>query len=98
MFIVTVLVLLCFGGSLAINCLSMNNQPCIVRSMRTDMNPDKFHYYPVIISMNRCNGNCSTVKDPFGRMCIPNKIEDMNLKVFNIIKGINASETLGKHI
>ena len=48
--------------------------------------------------MNSCNGSCNTMEDPFGRICIPNKIEDMNLKVFNIIKGINESKTPIKHI
>ena len=41
--------------------------------------------------MNRCNESCNTVEDPFGRICVHNKIEDVNLKVFNPIKGINES-------
>ena len=35
--------------------------------------------------------SCNTAEDPFCRICMPNKIEDVNLKVFNIIKGINES-------
>lgn len=52
----------------------------------------------IIISMNRCNRSCNTVEDPFARICVPNKIEGMNLKVFNLIKGINESRTLIKYI
>ena len=74
MFIVLVLVLLCFGGSLAIKFVFMNNQPCLVTSMLIDLNPDKLHYHPFIISMSRCNGSCNTVKDPVGRICAPNKM------------------------
>ena len=48
--------------------------------------------------MNRCNESCNTVEDPFGRICVHNKIEDVNLKVFNPIKMINESKTLIKHI
>ena len=48
--------------------------------------------------MNRCNESCNTVEDPFCRICVHNKIEDVNLKVFNPIKGINESKTLIKHI
>ena len=48
--------------------------------------------------MNRCNESCNTVEDPFGRICVHNKIEDVNLKVFNPIKVINESKTLIKHI
>ena len=31
---------------------------------------------------------------PFGRICVPNKAEDANLKTFNMVKGINESKTL----
>ena len=33
-----------------------------------------------------------TVDDPFGRICDPNKINDVNLSVFNMIKGRNESK------
>ena len=98
MLIVLVLVLLYFGRSLAIKSASMNNQPCMVRSMLLNWNPDKHHYHLFINSMDRCNGSCNTAEDPFGRICVPNKTEDENLKVFNIIKGISESKTLAKHI
>ena len=32
------------------------------------------------------------------KVCVPNKTEDLNLSVFNMITGINESETLTKHI
>ena len=75
LFIVLVLVLLYFDGSLAIKCGSMNNQSFMVRLTLLDWNPDKLHYYPFIISMDRFNESCNTVEDPFGRICVPNKTE-----------------------
>ena len=98
MFIVLELVLFCYDGALFIKCVSMNNQPCLVRPTLIDLNPDKHHYYPFIVSMSRCDGSCNTLEDPFGRICIPNKIKNLNLEVLNIIKGINESRTLAKHI
>ena len=35
-----------------------------------------------------------TVDDPFGRICAPNKINDVNLTIFNMIKGRNESKYL----
>ena len=32
------------------------------------------------------------------KVCFPNKTEDLNLSVFNVITGINESKTLAKHI
>ena len=51
----------------------MNNQKYMVWPALTDLNIDKFHYYPLIISMSRCDRSCNTVKDPFSRICVPNK-------------------------
>ena len=65
----------------------MNNQPCMVKLTLTDLNPDELHYYQFIISMNRCDGSCNTAEDPSGRKCVLNKTEDVNLKLFDIIKG-----------
>ena len=76
----------------------MNNQPCMVRPTLIVFNPDKLPYYPFIVSLGRCNKSCNTVEDPFGRIYVPSKIEDLNLKVFNILKGMNESKSFLKQI
>ena len=48
--------------------------------------------------MNRCDGGCNNVDGPFGRIYVPNKKKDVNLKLFKMIKGIKESTTLDKHI
>ena len=35
----------------------------------------------------------STLHDKFNKLCAPNKKEDLNLNVFNMITGINESKT-----
>ena len=45
-----------------------------------------------------CDGASNTVEDPFGRVNIPNKIKNVNLKVFVLIQRINESKTVVKHI
>ena len=74
----------------------MNNQQYIVRPTLIDLSPDKISFYPFIVSLNTCNVSCSTVEDLFGRIFISNKMEDVNLKVFNVIIGLNESKTLTK--
>ena len=66
-FIVLVLVLLGFGGSLATICLSMNNQLRVVRQTLFDFNSDQLHYYPFINIQENCDGSYITIEDPFGR-------------------------------
>ena len=43
-------------------------------------------------------GSCNTLNDLSNKVCVPNEREDLNLSVFNMITGINESETLRKHI
>ena len=58
----------------------------------------EFHYYPRAVKLDRCVGNCNTLNDLSNKVCVPNKIEDLNLSVLNIITGINKSKTLTKYI
>ena len=74
----------------------MDNEPCMVRPAPINLNIDKI--CPSIISLNRCSGSCNTLEDPFCRTCVPNKMEDVNLRIFSMEKGINESKTLLEHI
>ena len=72
-FIVLVLVLLGFGGSLTTKCVSINNQPCMVRPKFVDLSPDELYYFLSIISLDRFYESCHTVDDPFHRIYVPIK-------------------------
>ena len=48
--------------------------------------------------MNKCDKNCNTTEDPFGRIWLQNTMEEVNLKVFNMIKVINESNTRIKYL
>ena len=58
----------------------------------------EFHYYPFAVKLDRGVGNCNTLNDLSIEVCIPNKIEDVNLIVLNMITGKNDWKTLTKHI
>ena len=36
----------------------------------------ELHYYPFISGMNRCDRSFNTVENVFGRVCIPNLIDE----------------------
>ena len=38
-----------------------------------------------MVSLDRCNESCNTFDDLSSRICVENKIEDVNLNVFNMI-------------
>ena len=56
----------------------------------------EFHYYPFSVKLERCAGSSNTVNDLSNKACVPNKTEDLNLSVFNMITSINESKTFNK--
>ena len=81
------IVLLSFSESLArerTKCLSLNDEPCIIRSTLIDLNPVEFKYYPFTISLDKFNGSCNIL---LPKICVPKKT--LNVKVFNMITNKN---------
>ena len=58
----------------------------------------EFHYYLFAVKLDRCVGSCNTLNDLSNKVCVPNKTEDLNTSIFNMITEINDSKTLAKHI
>ena len=83
-------------------CVSLSNQKCMIQPTLINLHPNEysqeFHYYPFAVKLDRCVGSCNTLNDLSNKVCVPNKTEDLNLSVFNMITGINESKTLTKHI
>ena len=50
------------------------------------------------VKLDRFVGSCNTLNDLSFKICVANKTEDLNLSVFNMIMGINESQTLTNHI
>ena len=77
------------------------NQKCEIRPAFINLHPNEysqeFHYYPFAVKLDRCGGSCNTLNDLSNKGCVPNKTEDLNLNVFNMITGINESKTLTQH-
>ena len=38
------------------------------------------------------------VGDPYARVCVPNKVKNMNVKVFNLMSGVNEEKLLSVSI
>ena len=53
--------------------------------------------YPFTVSVNKCGGSCNTVDDVYDRVCVSNKVKNMNVKVFNLISDENETGFLVQH-
>ena len=57
----------------------------------------KLNYYPLMISLYKCNGSCKAVDELFTKICIPIKTKDV--KVFKLIlRGIEQEYMKPKHL
>ena len=65
--------------------ISMNNQPCKARPEIINVNSDNPVFYPFSIKTSKCSGNCNNINDPYAKICLPDVIKDLNVKVFNLM-------------
>ena len=63
----------------------MKNQECKVRPEIVDINSDNPIFYPFSIKVNKCNGSCSNINDPYAKICVPDAINNLNVKEFNLM-------------
>ena len=83
-------------------CVLLSNQKYkiqpILINLHTNEYSQEFDYYPFVVKLDRCAGSCNTINDLSYKASVPNKAEGLNIRVFNMIAGINESKTLQKHI
>ena len=83
-------------------CVSLSNQKCDIQPTLINLHPNEcnqqLHYYSFVAKLDKCVGSCNTLNDVSNRVYVPDKIEDLNIHVFNIITGKNESKMITKDI
>ena len=69
----------------SLECVSMNNQECKIRTEIINLNTNETMFYPYSIKINKCRGSCNTINDPYAKICVPHNIKNTNAKVFNLM-------------
>ena len=42
-------------------------------------------FYPYNVQVNKCSGSCNTLDNPIEKLCVPNVIKGLNMKVYNFL-------------
>ena len=83
-------------------CTLLCNQKCMIdlRLLILHSNEDnqEFHFYPFAVKLDRYVGRCSALNDLSNKVCLPNKTEDLNLTMLNMITETKKSKNLTKNI
>ena len=80
-----------------LSCISMNNQECKVRPEIINVNSDEPVFYPFSIKTSKCSGSCNNINDPYAKMCVPDVIKNINVRVFNEISRNNKTRHIKWH-
>ena len=81
----------------ALDCISMKNQECKIRPKVININSNNPIFYPFSIKINKCSDNCNNINNPYAKICVPDVIKDLNVKVFKLISRTNENRFIEWH-
>ena len=65
---------------ISLECVSMSNQECKIRSEIINVNTNELVFYPYSITINKCKVSCNTINDPYDKSCAPDTIKKIMSK------------------
>ena len=77
-----------------LSCISMNNQQCKTRPQVVNVNGDEPVFFPFRIKTSKCSGNCKNINYPYAKICAPNVVKNLNVKVLNLISRTNETRLI----
>ena len=68
-----------------LSCISLKNQECKVRPKIADINGNNPIFYLFNIKINKCSGNCNDINNPYAKICVPDTVKDLNVRIFYLM-------------
>ena len=81
----------------SLNCISIKNQEFKIRPQVVNINRNNSIFYPFSIKINKCIGNCNNINDPYAKICVPDIIKNLTVKVFNLVSRTNETKFIECH-
>ena len=79
----------------ALEWVSVVNQKYTPRTKILDVNEALFYLYNV--QVNKCSGSSNTLDNPMAKLCVPNVIKGVNMKVYNFLMRLNETRNVLWH-
>ena len=77
--------------------ISLNKQESEIRSEIINVNSTEPVFYPFSIKTSKCSGSCNNINDPYAKICVPDVVKDLNVKVFNLMSRTNETRHIKWH-
>ena len=62
-----------------------------------NINSMKSLFCPYSILVNKCSGSCNDISNPYTRLCVRNFVNNLNIKVFNLMSKTNGTRHIEWH-
>ena len=69
----------------------MKNEACKVRPEIVNVNSNEPVFYPFSIKTGKFSGKCNSINDPYAKICVPDVVKNLNVKVFNLMSRTNET-------
>ena len=79
------------------SCISRKNQKCKTRSQVINVNGDEPVVFRFSIETSKCSGSCNNINYPYAKICVPDIVKNLNVKVFNLMSRTNETRFIEWH-
>ena len=70
-------------NAIPLTCISMKNQKCKTRPQVVNVNSNSPIFYLFSMKTSKRSGNCNNINNPYAKICVPDVIKNLNVKVYN---------------
>ena len=96
-FFIGLTILSSFANINSLSCISMNNQECKTGQQVVNVNGDEPVFFPFSIETSKCSGSCNNINYPYAKICVPDIVKNLNVKVFNLMSRTNETRHIEWH-
>ena len=75
----------------------MNNQESKVRLEIVNVNSNELVFYPFSVKTSKRCGTCNNINDPYAKVCVPDVVKNVNIRVFNLMSRTNETRQVKWH-
>ena len=54
-------------------------------------------FFPISIKTSKCSGRCNNINNALAKLCVPDVVKNLNVKVFNLVSGTNETRLVEWH-
>ena len=76
--------------------VSMNNQECKVRPQIVTL-LKMIQFFPYSVKTSKCSSSCNNMNNPLTKLCVPDVVKNLNVKVFNLVPETNEIRRIEWH-